>query len=38
VVARFDGGEITGDAGFLMLREMEKRTGILKGLSACFRD
>jgi len=38
VVARFDGGEITSDAGALLLREVEKRTGILRQLSACFTD
>ena len=30
VVAGFDGGDITSDAGGLMLREVEQRTGILK--------
>ena len=30
VVAHFDGGDITSDAGGLMLREVEQRTGILK--------
>ena len=29
VVGRFDGGEITSDAGGMLLREVEKRTGIL---------
>ena len=38
VVARFDGGEITSDAGALLLREVEQRTGILKQLSVCFTD
>ncbi len=38
VVARFDGGEITSDAGALLLREVERRTGILKQLSFCFTD
>jgi len=38
VVAHFDGGNITSDAGGLMLREMEKRTGILKKFAACFVD
>ena len=28
VVGRFDGGEITSDAGGVLLREVEKRTGI----------
>jgi Transposase DDE domain group 1 len=38
VVAQFDGGDITSDAGGLMLREVEQRTGILKEFSACFVD
>lgn len=38
VVARFDGGEITSDAGALLLREVERRTGILRQLSGCFTD
>ena len=38
VVARFDGGEITSDAGAILLREVEKRTGILGRMSACFED
>ena len=38
VVAQFDGGDITSDAGGLMLREVERRTGILKKFAACFVD
>ena len=38
VVARFDGGEITSDAGAVLLREVEKRTGILGRMSECFED
>ena len=38
VVAQFDGGDITSDAGGLMLREVEQRTGILKDFGACFVD
>ena len=38
VVAHFDGGDITSDAGGLMLREVEQRTGILKEFGACFVD
>ena len=29
VVGGFDGGEITSDAGGLLLREVEKRTGVI---------
>jgi hypothetical protein len=38
VVAQFDGGDITSDGGGLMLREVERRTGILKKFAACFVD
>jgi hypothetical protein len=38
VEGRFDGGAITSDAGGLLLREVEKRTGIIKQFAACFRD
>jgi hypothetical protein len=38
VVARFDGGPITSDAGGLLLREVEQRTGIIGQLAGCFTD
>jgi len=38
VVGRFDGGEITSDAGGILLREVEQRTRILGRLSECFTD
>jgi len=38
VVAHFDGGDISSDAGGLLLREVEQRSGILKGFAACFTD
>ena len=38
VVGHFDGGDITSDAGGLLLREVEKRTGIIRRLAACFQD
>jgi len=38
VVAHFAGGDITSDAGGLLLREVEQRTGILKRFAACFTD
>jgi len=38
VVARFDGGRITSDAGGLLLRETERLTGILRQFSACYTD
>jgi len=38
VGGRFDGGAITSDAGGLLLREVEKRTGIIAQFAACFTD
>ena len=38
VVGRFDGGEITSDAGGVLLREVEHRTRILGRLGECFTD
>lgn len=38
VTGRFDGGRITTDAGGLLLREVEKRRGIVAGFARCFRD
>ena len=38
VVACFDGGEITSDAGSLLLRGVEHKTGIVRQLAACFTD
>ena len=38
VRGQFDGGAITTDAGGLLLREVEKRTGIIGQFAACFRD
>jgi len=38
VVAGFDGGAITSDAGGLLLREVEQRFGILRQLAGCFTD
>ena len=38
VVGRFDGGNITSDAGGLLLREVEKQTGIIRGFAECFED
>ena len=38
VRGRFDGGAITSDGGGLLLREVEKRTGIIAQFAACFRD
>ena len=38
VVARFDGGKITSDVGGLLLREVDRRMGLLSRLSECFLD
>jgi hypothetical protein len=38
IVGSFNGGTITSDAGSLLLREVEGRTGILAGFSGCFKD
>jgi len=38
VVALFDDGTITSDAGRLLWREVERRRGILRQFSECFRD
>lgn len=38
VVARFDGGKMTSDAGGLLLRELEQRFGLIERLADCFED
>ena len=38
VIGRFDGGAISSDGGAVLLREVEKRTGISERLASCFRD
>jgi len=38
VMATFDGGTITTDGGALLLREVERLTGIIAGFAACFID
>jgi Transposase DDE domain group 1 len=38
ILAQFDGGAITSDGGGLLLREVEKRVGILHQFAACFTD
>ncbi len=38
VVARFDGGRISSDAGGLLLRETERVTGVIRQFAACFTD
>jgi hypothetical protein len=38
VIGRFDGGRITSDGGGLLLREVDKRLGLLDRLAGCFVD
>lgn len=38
IVAKFDGGKITSDGGALLLREVEKHTGIIRRFASCFTD
>src|SRR5579884_1395916 len=38
VVARFDGGTITTEAGALLLHKVEQKTGILRQFARCFLD
>jgi hypothetical protein len=38
VTARFDGGQQTSDAGGLLLRETDRRLGLLSRFAACFAD
>src|SRR5258707_8656203 len=38
VVAEFDGGAITSDAGALLLGSTDRAIGLIERLAACFRD
>ena len=38
VVARFDGGHLSSDAGVLVLREIAQRLGIAEQVAACIDD
>jgi hypothetical protein len=38
VVAAFDGGKVTSDAGGLLLREVEAKFGFVERFAACFTD
>ena len=38
VVAAFDGGEITSDAGALILRQTDEAIGLFDRVAACFID
>lgn len=38
IIAHFNGGTITSDAGALLLRQVEARTGMIRRFAACFDD
>jgi hypothetical protein len=38
VTVRFNGGYVTSDGGALLLREVERQTGLLRRFAACFTD
>jgi len=38
VTMEFDGGNVTSDAGVLLLREIEGQTGLIASLSSCLQD
>jgi len=38
VVAAFDGGAVTSDAGALLLGATDKAIGLIERLAGCFRD
>ena len=38
VLANFEGGRITSDTGVLLLREIDKRTGLIQALSNAIPD
>jgi len=38
IVANFDGGRLTSDAGGLLLREVDRRVGLTTALSGCIAD
>lgn len=38
IVARFDGGQLSSNGGGLLLREVERRTSLLRQFAACFHD
>ena len=38
VVAAFDGGAVTSDAGTVLLRETDRAIGLIERVAACFTD
>ena len=38
VIAAFDGGRMTSDAGALLLRQADRKIGLIERVAACFHD
>lgn len=38
ILANFNGGHLTSDGGALLLREVERRTGLIGALADCVTD
>ena len=38
VVGRFDAGRLTSDGGTILLREVDRRLGLMGGVAGCFTD
>ena len=38
VIGRFDGGRLTSDGGGLLLREVDRRLGLMDRIAGCFTD
>lgn len=38
LVAQFDGGQLTSDAGALLLRQVDRRIGLIDAVNACIPD
>jgi hypothetical protein len=38
VVAAFDGGAVTSDAGALLLRHTDRAIGLIERVAGCFQD
>ena len=38
VAGRFDGGRLTSDGGGVLLREVDRRLGLMDRIAGCFAD
>ncbi len=38
LIVDFEGGEITSDAGLLLIRQADETLGLVSGLAECVRD